>query len=435
MKKIIVFSLLGLIIVFLGFFILAVDVQETKKKIKSGYLKNRTLQTFMTLPDIVKSTLFIFAGKRSFSNLNNDYNVKFLPETQKIKIDFKKIKTSFTNTAGKGESSTTFFVESIGDSLIVARKSGEFYLYKISSYMSQTKKINHKRLIVNNLKKDKLKLTINDTKIIDNYLFVLSSLKKSEDCTQLRVHYAEVDDVLDFKLFKFFDECITANRVNYGLPGGSMEKYFLNGSPGLLVSTASLNNVHLGAPSVSQNDDSILGKILFIYYDSKEHIILSKGHRNPQGLTVKNNLIISSEHGPVGGDEINNIKYKNNYGWPLASYGEPEMNRKNEFKKSHSENGFAEPIFTFIPSVGLSELIYLPNTFHEEWNDNLIVSSLNGKHLFRFKFKDNKFENILFKENIYIGERIRDINYNKKNNIIILALETTGSVGILSPKN
>ena len=115
---------------------------------------------------------------------------------------------------------------------------------------------------------------------------------------------------------------------------------------------------------------------------TKEHIILSKGHRNPQGLTVKNNIIISSEHGPVGGDEINNIKFNNNYGWPLASYGEPEMNRKNEFKKSHSENGFTEPIFTFIPSVGLSELIYLPNTFHDEWNDNLIVCSLNGKHLF-----------------------------------------------------
>ena len=207
---------------------------------------------------------------------------------------------------------------------------------------------------------------------------------------------------------------------------------FLNGRAGL-VSTASLHQPHKGAPSVSQNNDSILGKILFIDYDTKEHIILSKGHRK-SSLTVKNNVIISSEHGPVGGDEINNVKFKNNYGWPLASYGVPYMNRKNEFKKSHSENGYAEPIYTFIPSIGISELIFLPNTFHEEWHDNLIVSSLNGKHLFRFKFKDKKFENILFKEDIYIGERIRDINYNEKNNVIILALETSGKVGILSPK-
>ena len=36
-----------------------------------------------------------------------------------------------------------------------------------------------------------------------------------------------------------------------------------------------------------------------------------------------------TEHGPRGGDEINKIIYKKNYGWPIASYGEKyEINKE-----------------------------------------------------------------------------------------------------------
>ena len=54
------------------------------------------------------------------------------------------------------------------------------------------------------------------------------------------------------------------------------------------------------------------------------------GHRNPQGLLFdKNNIILETEHGPKGGDEINLINLGElnndnipNYGWPIASAGE-----------------------------------------------------------------------------------------------------------------
>ena len=50
---------------------------------------------FMELPDIVKSSFMIFSGKRNFSNLFNDYNVKFLPETQYLNLAFYKKKNKF----------------------------------------------------------------------------------------------------------------------------------------------------------------------------------------------------------------------------------------------------------------------------------------------------------------------------------------------------
>ena len=70
---------------------------------------------------------------------------------------------------------------------------------------------------------------------------------------------------------------------------------------GLLFTTGTL----FEEKEKAQNDKSVFGKILFIDFESKNYKVFSKGHRNPQGLTVNNNIIISTEHGPRGGDEIN----------------------------------------------------------------------------------------------------------------------------------
>ena len=60
----------------------------------------------------------------------------------------------------------------------------------------------------------------------------------------------------------------------------------------------------------AQDNDSQLGKTLFFKMNGESEIY-SKGHRNPQGLTVvEDNIILQTEHGPYGGDEINKIIYK-----------------------------------------------------------------------------------------------------------------------------
>ena len=52
--------------------------------------------------------------------------------------------------------------------------------------------------------------------------------------------------------------------------------------------------------------------------------IVSKGHRNPQGFDWTGDRMISTEHGPSGGDgpqgfdEVNEIRQGGNYGWPEA---------------------------------------------------------------------------------------------------------------------
>ena len=166
----------------------------------------------------------------------------------------------------------------------------------------------------------------------------------------------------------------------------------------------------------------VFGKIIFVDFQTKKNIIFSKGHRNSQGLYVDNNLILSTDHGPRGGDEINKIIFNKNYGWPIASYGERYLNsdiNKPDYLKDHKSLGFEEPIFSFIPAIGISEIIKLPNSFSTHYIDNFILSSLWGSSLYRIKFDEN-YDRIIFIEKIFIGQRIRDITYI---NNILLALE------------
>ena len=52
----------------------------------------------------------------------------------------------------------------------------------------------------------------------------------------------------------------------------------------------------------------------------------------------------------------------------------------------------------------------------------------------RIKF-DEKYERIIYNEKVFIGDRIRDIIYDNKSKDILLSLELTGSLGIISRAN
>lgn len=68
-------------------------------------------------------------------------------------------------------------------------------------------------------------------------------------------------------------------------------------------------------PGVAQDPNSTLGKIIEISVTTQKARILSMGHRNPQGLVLtKTGALLSTEHGPMGGDELELITEGSNYG-------------------------------------------------------------------------------------------------------------------------
>ena len=157
------------------------------------------------------------------------------------------------------------------------------------------------------------------------------------------------------------------------------------------------------------------------------------GHRNPQGLFYddENKVILSTEHGPLGGDEINLIKENKNYGWPISSYGDHydgTFKKEAPLYKSHKDYGFEEPLHYFNPSIGISEIIRAKNLYYD--NENYyFVGSLREQSLFVFKSKNN-FNEFVQIDKFKIDERIRDIIYFEDKNIYIMTLENTPSLGI-----
>ena len=94
------------------------------------------------------------------------------------------------------------------------------------------------------------------------------------------------------------------------------------------------------------------------------------------------------------------------------------------------EHGFEEPIFTFAPAIGISEIIKLPVDFSEMFNNVFIVTSLYGRSIFLVRLNTKPFR-VTFADKIFLNERRIDIKYIKNKKTILLAFEEKGEIGIL----
>tara|TARA_B100001250_G_scaffold414331_1_gene452023 strand:+ start:3594 stop:4940 length:1347 start_codon:yes stop_codon:yes gene_type:complete len=409
------------------------------------YIKNFTIETYDGFSDQTKIILralnlnpFKSLNKRYLrnnpvvSNLDNDYNVKFLPQTQYqdfyidiFKINFKK-KFYKNNKSSKYGAFDPFYFEIYKNNLIFINSVGEILTSDLKSIFQPNITNNFKNITSNLAPELVMGSLIHNDEIFISYRIT------QDNCQEYRISKAKINlEVLAFDDFYVSKDC------GENLRSGAMAIINFNGSLGLL---ATIGGEILNQPTdKAQSDNSDIGKTLFIDLESKKKIIYSKGHRNPQGLLkIDENVIISTEHGPFGGDEINKIIFEKNYGWPVASYGLPYKSSnkflREPYAKNHEDNFFEEPIFSFIPSIGISQIISIPNKFSKNWQDNYLLSSLNGASLYRMKFSKD-FNKIIFMERIFIGKRIRDLKYEESQNALILALEDFQEIMILKAIN
>jgi glucose/arabinose dehydrogenase len=147
-----------------------------------------------------------------------------------------------------------------------------------------------------------------------------------------------------------------------------------------------------------------------------EYKIITSGHRNPQGLARIRGKIYEVEQGAKGGDEINIIKTGNNYGWPLFSLGS-KYNGEIHFAVGPSK--YAKPLFSFQPSIGLSNLTECPSNLQERYSGLtcILLSSLRGNSIFILLVDDNA-ERVISVEKIDLGMRIRDFFIPDQNSQI-----------------
>ena len=385
---------------------------------------------FKYLPDDIKLIIKIALKEINPRAALNDYNVVFLPETQEILLDIKKTQLDFLNENSKSSSDGFYLDLYDKKNILISDMSGFFYIFKKKLLSNKSiLSVNDAKNINSNLKLSSILKTLDTfTSDKENRIYISYVTKDNKNCKILNLASAEKNlEYLKFNLLFQSKECAKL------ILGGRIQKYELDGNSGVLLTTSdTIPDVPNNNP---QNKESIFGKILFINESTKDVHVFSSGHRNPQGLLVDGELVLSTEHGPRGGDEINSIIRGKNYGWPLASYGNLYSNEilTNPFLQSHRKSDFEEPIYSFIPSIGISEIIKIDNNFSDSWKDNFLISSLRDQSIYRVRFDEN-YTKILFSEKIFVQSKIRDMKYDYDEKSILLALQGNYPHTIMSIK-
>ena len=384
-------------------------------------------------PNIIIVLQMLSDSERLKNKTSNDYNALFLPQTQLMNMKFEKIDISKNfkkkmEYAGYKENlkklvTQKFYLKQYKNNILILNTSGSLFYTSLD-------KINDAKL---NKIKTNLKLDKTLDLFVDNNTIFISGIKIQDNCDILHVVKSQdlnLEEISFTTIFKS-SECVKK------IQSGKIAKLYDYNKNSILLATAA--DVLKDEPDPKpQNDDSIYGKILEIDINTKKFSNFTKGHRNILGLYTDKEVMLATEMGPRGGDEINKIEFSKNYGWPISSYGTSYeyklSDNKLSYKSSHEDFGYQEPIFNFFSSVGISQIIKIGDNFSDKWKDSFLVASLNGKHLYRIKF-NKVFDKALYIENIFTNERVREIIYVKEKKLFIMTLEESGSLGILKINN
>lgn len=183
---------------------------------------------------------------------------------------------------------------------------------------------------------------------------------------------------------------------------------------------------------LAQNDDVSYGKTIEIDLDTGAATVYSSGHRNPQGLYAgSDGAIWLTEHGPRGGDELNLLLKGANYGWPLVTYGTEYGKKVWPLSKNQGQHeGFQRPIFSWVPSIAVSNVIAVEGDLFPLWEKDLLVASYK-RSLWRLRIREGR---VIYSEPILVLERsgrIRDLMEDKEGRMVLWF--DGGSLAILEP--
>jgi aldose sugar dehydrogenase len=155
------------------------------------------------------------------------------------------------------------------------------------------------------------------------------------------------------------------------------------------------------------------------------------GNRNIQALGVhpETGELWASDHGPLGGDEINLIVGGNNYGWPLTTGGTDYSG--SPMGVGTVTEGTIPPVHIFEDTVAPSGLTFVPeDSAVADWTGDMLIGGLVTEGIMRVRLTEGS---VAEEEMIEIGRRIRDIQVGPDGAIWVLTEHEDGEILRLAP--
>ncbi len=154
--------------------------------------------------------------------------------------------------------------------------------------------------------------------------------------------------------------------------------------------------------------------------DDKRPEIWSYGHRNVQGAALDPNTgrLWTTEHGAMGGDELNHPEAGKNYGWPVITYG-INYDGKKIGDGITAKDGMEQSVYYWKPSIGTSGLAFYNGDLFKTWKGNLLAGGLSGRRLERLVLDGDK---VVAVEHLLPDrkERIRDVRTGPEGAVYVL---------------
>jgi len=184
------------------------------------------------------------------------------------------------------------------------------------------------------------------------------------------------------------------------------------------------------------DDGSIPDDNPFVDYRSKDAFVdrvgvyqqtWSLGHRNPLGMSFDSDgQLWVVEMGPRGGDELNLIEPRANYGYPLVSNGEHYDGRPIPNHDTRPE--FSKPAITWTPVISPGHMITYTGSAFPDWQGDLLIAGLSSKAIIRVEVDG---ETATEAERFEMEERIRSVVQGPEGNLWVLEDGGRGSNGRL----
>ena len=344
----------------------------------------------------------------TFFNVQGDFH-----NSDITKIDFTNHFTKYTSGL-----LPSFFVESIGDEIYMF--GGEGNVVKMNMIDGSVEEVETN---LNQIIKDQeytsvvkgsdysSRMGLRDSSFDKkNNLILITAIKKDfeKNCFTLGVLSSELNsENLNFSWVYNINDCY--ENFNSHHAGGRIKQF----NEGYLLTVGDFKLPEDFKQEIEKESD--LGKVLYIDKNWNSSIF-SSGHRNPQGLIIKDEIILSTEHGPFGGDELNIVAEGKDYGWPSSAYGFT-YGLENIYELDHGQD-FEEPIYFFTPSIGISELTIYEGKEFPRWNDFVLITSLKDMTVYSLKL-DSEGKSVIHVGEMYIGERIRDITLANDGRLVM----------------
>lgn len=157
--------------------------------------------------------------------------------------------------------------------------------------------------------------------------------------------------------------------------------------------------------------------------------IWSYGHRNMQGAAMnpRTHQLWTTEHGPMGGDEINIPQAGRNYGWPIITHGINYNGDPIPEASGTSAEGMEQPHHYWKVSPAISGMAFYTSDRMPAWKGSLFIGALAQTSLIRLELDGDR---IVHEERLLddLGARIRDVRQGPDGLIYVLTDAENGKL-------